>query len=452
VRAERDAARVVLAVADHIRSIDAVCAIGEGVVGVILPEAGIDDAILVAQALHPALAGARAAIGIAVCPDDGVEADALVTGAREAATNAAAGATVVVRDAVSEIDVGKHRVVVADPAMIRIYELARRLARSNLPILVQGETGSGKELAAAAVHAWSPRVAGPFLSINCAAIPETLAESELFGHARGSFSGAHADKIGQLEAASGGTLFLDEIGELPLALQAKLLRVLETGELTRVGEVSPRTTDLRLVAATHRDLDAEVEAGNFRRDLFFRLGSARLTLPPLRDRPRDLGALARRMLAEAVAGAGRARLDISVDAMHTLHQHSWPGNVRELKNAIEYATTAAPDDAHEIELWHLPELIAAFGRARASDRGFAVASTGEQPVVAVGGPSPSPPPSGFRPIADEVRELERARMVAALRATGGVQNKAAELIEMPQRTFATKLKRYAIVAADWGGS
>ncbi len=451
IRTDRDAAGLVLAVADQLRPSDAVAAIGDGLVGVVLPEVGLDDAIGVARTLHDeaARSGARLAVGVALCPDDGVDADALTAAARTVAVGAAPGQTVVVRDAAPDLEVGKHRVVVADPAMLRIYELARRLARSSLPVLVQGETGCGKELAAAAVHAWSPRVDRPFVSINCAAIAETLAESELFGHARGSFSGALADKVGQLEAASGGTLFLDEIGELSLPVQAKLLRVLETGELTRVGEVTPRTTDIRLVAATNRDLDAEVTAGRFRRDLFFRLGSARLTLPPLRDRPRDLGALARRLLADAAVAAGRARLEISVEAMHTLHLHDWPGNVRELKNAIEYAATAAPDDAHEIELWHLPPPIAAAGRARAADRGFAAGSAGA--ATPTPGRLGEPPRPGLRPIADEVRELERARMVAALRATGGVQNRAAELIEMPQRTFATKLKRYAILPEDWGG-
>src|SRR5262249_35243569 len=165
-----------------------------------------------------------------------------------------------------------QKILVADPAMARLYELARRLARSAIPILILGETGSGKELAAATIHASSSRAGGPFVSVNCAAIPETLAESELFRHARGAFSGALAAKPGHLEVASGGTVFLDEIGELSPAIQAKLLRVLESGELMRVGETSPRMIDLRIVAATNRDLPAEIEGGRFRSDLFFRLG------------------------------------------------------------------------------------------------------------------------------------------------------------------------------------
>src|SRR6185295_12531937 len=194
----------------------------------------------------------------------------------------------------------------------RLYELARRLSRSTIPILIGGETGSGKELAAAAIHAFSARDGQPFVSVNCAAIPETLAESELFGHARGAFSGALAAKPGQLEIASGGTLFLDEIGELSPVIQAKLLRVLESGEVMRVGELAPRVADIRIVAATNRDLAAEVEAGRFRRDLFFRLGVAQLELPPLRDRPRDIGLLSAVMLDEACRQLARPPLRLSV--------------------------------------------------------------------------------------------------------------------------------------------
>ena len=188
------------------------------------------------------------------------------------------------------------------------------------------------------------------MSVNCAAIPETLAESELFGHARGAFSGAEAAKPGHLEVASGGTVFLDEIGELSPAIQAKLLRVLESGEVMRIGETRPRTTDLRIVAATNRDLQREVDGGRFRRDLFFRLGVARLELPPLRDRPRDLALLAATLLGEACRGLGRPPLDLSIGAALALFRHDWPGNIRELRHVIEYAASAARDGAAEIEI------------------------------------------------------------------------------------------------------
>ncbi|TMQ10601.1 MAG: AAA family ATPase, partial [Deltaproteobacteria bacterium] len=252
--------------------------------------------------------------------------------------------------------------MIADPAMARLYELARRLARAAIPILILGETGAGKELAAAAIHAFSARADGPFVSVNCAAIPEALAESELFGHARGAFSGAVAARPGHLEVASGGTLFLDEIGELSPAVQAKLLRALENGELTRVGETAPRTVDLRIVAATNRDLEREVTEGRFRSDLFFRLGSARLELPPLRDRPRDIALLARTVLDDACRRLERPPLALSIGAAVALFRHDWPGNVRELRHVIEYAAASAQDGASEIEIWHLPRTLAAVAR------------------------------------------------------------------------------------------
>jgi DNA-binding NtrC family response regulator len=451
--ADPDPARAMAVVAGAVRVMDAVAPAEDGAFVVMLPELGVDEAIAVAAELRRRLAGIAGgiAIGVAAAPADGIDADTLIGAARDALSGTVSGA-IVVAGAVATETIGPREVVVGDPAMRRLYDLARRLARATLPVLIEGETGVGKEMAAAAIHHASPRRDAPFISVNCAAIPETLAESELFGHARGAFSGAVTARVGQIEAASGGTLFLDEIGELTLPVQAKLLRVLETGELTRVGEVAPRAIDLRVVAATNRDLDTEVEAGRFRRDLMFRLGAARLTLPPLRDRPRDLSLLIRELLARACERVGRRKLPLSVAATYALFLHDWPGNVRELKNTIDYAVTAAPDDATELEIWHLPAPLAAVARAQDADRL-------DQDISAVGlvvppgdtAAAPAPPsgPRAFRPIADEVRELERARMVEALRATDGVQNRAAELIEMPLRTFATKLKRYAIEADDW---
>jgi transcriptional regulator with GAF, ATPase, and Fis domain len=336
--------------------------------------------------------------------------------------------------------------------MQRIYELIKRLARSTLPILIQGETGVGKELAAAAVHAYSMRAGGPFVSINCAAIPEHLAESELFGHERGAFTGAVTAKPGQLEVASHGTVFLDEIGELPLAVQAKLLRVLETGELQRVGDLKQRAADIRIVAATNRDLAAEVEAGRFRRDLFFRLCAAQVVLPPLRDRPRDLALLANRMFDAACRRLHRRPLALTVAATQALFLHRWPGNVRELKNAMDYAAAAVPDTTVEVDVHHLPPAVAA--AARAAELSAPEPAPGAPLTAGPAQPSAAPEPTGdasrtFRPIEDEIRELERTRMIEALAATGGVQNRAAELIQMPLRTFVTKLKRYAISPSDW---
>ncbi|MBL9019427.1 MAG: sigma 54-interacting transcriptional regulator [Myxococcales bacterium] len=436
LRSERafDRARIAASLVPRLRLIDAAAFLEDRELAVLLPELEADEADELAAALSGLVPGVAA--GLARSPADGVDADTVLSCARAAATNAAPGVLMHARDAVQRLTLGTREVVLADPAMIGIYDLIRRLARSTLPILVQGETGVGKELAAAAVHASSTRAAGPFVAINCAAIPAELAESELFGHERGAFTGAVAGKAGQLERADGGTIFLDEIGELPLAIQAKLLRVLEAQELQRIGELKPRSVNLRVVAATNRDLAAEVEAGRFRRDLFFRLGAAQLVLPPLRDRPRDLALLAQRMFAEACERLGRRRLAWTVATTQALFLHSWPGNVRELKNAMDYAAAAAPDGAVELDVWHLPATVTG------ASRGAPASAASELPA-------PAAAARNFRPLDDEVRELERTRMIEALAATGGVQNKAAELIEMPLRTFVTKLKRYAIVPSDW---
>ena len=453
-----DRARIATALASRLRLIDAAAFLGDREALVLLPEVDADEAGALVEALGEALGAV--AVGVAASPGDGVDVDALLSSARAAADSAQPGAVAFARDAIHRLTLGDHEVVLADPAMVRIYDLIKRLARSTLPILIQGETGVGKELAAAAVHAFSTRAGGPFVSINCAAIPEHLAESELFGHERGAFTGAIAAKPGQLEIASRGTVFLDEIGELPLAVQAKLLRVLETGELQRVGDLKPRSADIRIVAATNRDLTAEVEAGRFRRDLFFRLGAAQVVLPPLRDRPRDLALLANRMFDAACRRLHRRPLTLTVAATQALFLHRWPGNVRELKNAMDYAAAAVPDTTVEVDVHHLPHTVVAAMRdaepasAEPAARGtppppgpLGQLQTAQEPSQ----PSDSGDPGerAFRPIEDEIRELERTRMIEALAATGGVQNRAAELIQMPLRTFVTKLKRYTISPADW---
>jgi two-component system, NtrC family, response regulator AtoC len=444
-----DPAALLAAVVDHLRVIDTAASVGGHQVAVLLPELDAEEAGQVARELA-ALPFGSVAVGVAMAPFDGIDTDTLLAAARAACDKAGPGEVLRAAAAAETIVAGDHRILVADHGMARLYELARRLARSTIPILIQGETGSGKELAAAAIHAFSARADKPFVSVNCAAIPDTLAESELFGHVRGAFSGALNSKVGYLEAASTGTVFLDEIGELSPAIQAKLLRVLESGELIRLGEPTPREVDLRIVAATNRDLEREVAAGRFRQDLFFRLGAARLELLPLRDRPRDLALLAASLLADTCTRLGRAPLELSIGAALALFRHDWPGNVRELRHVIEYAAAAAPDSARELEIWHLPHALAATAR-HARDAG---PSAAPEPTVL---PAPVAPPAAtadappsFRPIADEVRELERARMIAALRACDGVQNRAAELIEMPLRTFVTKLKRYAITPGEWG--
>ncbi len=421
-----DRPRVTAALAARLRLIDASAFFGEREAAILLPEEELDEASELARHLIEALP--ELAVGIATSPSDGVDVDTLLSCARAAAASAPRQSIAYARDAVERLTLGDHEVVLADPAMMRIYDLIKRLARSTMPILIQGETGVGKELAAAAVHAFSARASGPFISINCAAIPEHLAETELFGHERGAFTGAVAAKQGQLEIARGGTVFLDEIGELPLAVQAKLLRVLETQELQRVGDTRTRQADIRIVAATNRNLATEVEAQRFRQDLFFRLGAAQVVLPPLRDRPRDLALLAQRMFESACVRLNRRPLSLTVAAMQALFAHAWPGNVRELKNAMDYAAAAAPDNAVEIDLWHLPATVTATARAPAKlaeEPAVPAAAIAPQPAPAAAAVPRPPGAPGFRPIEDEFLELERTRMIEALAATGGVQNKAA---------------------------
>lgn len=291
--------------------------------------------------------------GYASCPQDGYNVDALLDGAKAAAERAEVGQVLAASQAVTTLRVGERTVVIADPAMMRLYELIKRLAQSELPVLICGETGAGKEMAAQALHSGSRRAGQRLVSINCAALAESLAESELFGHEKGAFSGATATKVGLLEAGSGGTVFLDEIGELPLSLQAKLLRALETKKIMRVGDVKERPIDVRFVAATNRRLPEELANGRFRQDLYFRLANAVLTLPPLRERQRELPILARAFLGDACQRAGRPALLLAPDTLDVLLRHNWPGNLRELRNVMDYAAAVVTEPV--VEPQHLPE-------------------------------------------------------------------------------------------------
>ena len=226
--------------------------------------------------------------------------------------------------------------------MQRLYALLDVIAPSPLSVLVLGETGVGKEVFAEALHQRSQRRAKPLLKLNCAALPATIHEAELFGYEKGAFTGATAAKPGLFEAADGGTVMLDEIGDLPLVTQAKLLRVLETGEVLRLGSVKTTTVDVRFISATNVDLEARVEAGTFRADLFFRLDGISVVLPPLRDRKADIAPLARMFTARVATRMDRTAPQLSRDAIALLEQHAWPGNVRELRNVIERALAFDP--------------------------------------------------------------------------------------------------------------
>lgn len=382
------------------------------------------DAAAVMESLKEAGVGVRA--GLAVYPRDAADCDALLSAARSAALVAEPARLAGAEQAIRTIDVGGEVMLVADPAMLRVVLLIERLAVSDLALLVLGETGTGKELAARAVHTSSPRRSYPFVALNCAALTESIVESELFGHEKGAFTGAVARKIGIFEAARGGTVFLDEVGELPAATQAKLLRALDTHRITRVGDVVERVIDVRVVAATNRNLEAEVNAHRFRQDLYYRLAGGSLWLPPLRNRPRELLILARRFLEQACARLGRDPMELSPPACRMLAEHMWPGNVRELKNVMEYCAAAFPGGV--LESWQIA--------GRLSD------SSAQVP------PDPGDPSgtadSLLRPLEEEVRELERSRIVEALQRSGGNQKQAAALLSVPLRTFINKLDRYGL--------
>ena len=238
--------------------------------------------------------------------------------------------------------------------MQRVFDLVAKVADTSSNVLILGESGTGKELIARSLHFNSGRSAKPFLAVNCGALPESLLESELFGHTKGAFTGAVADKKGLFRSAEGGTIFLDEIGEMPHQLQVRLLRALQEHEVTPVGSSLPQKFDARIIAATNRDLEKEVEAGNFREDLFYRLNVIEISLPPLRERPEDIPALVRHFIGKAANSQNSVAKPISDEAMNTLRAYSWPGNVREMENSLERASILSRD---EIDLESLPPKI-----------------------------------------------------------------------------------------------
>jgi two-component system, NtrC family, response regulator HydG len=305
--------------------------------------------------------------------------------------------------------------IAGSEAMRRVVALARRVARVDSTVLVTGESGVGKERVASLVHRASSRATAPFVAVNCGAMTETLLESELFGHARGAFTGAASDRAGLFESAVPGTLFLDEVGETSPGMQAKLLRALQEREIRRVGESVARPVDVRVLAATNRDLAAEVAAGRFRRDLFYRLRVVELAIPPLRDRPDDILPIAREVLARLSTRDRRSPLALAPRAAELLERHAWPGNVRELENALERA--AALCDGDRLEPEDLPDELRTRPGARASE-------------------------SGMHAAPRTLAEIERAAILAALARHGGNQSKTAAELGIGTATLYRKLKRW----------
>jgi len=329
---------------------------------------------------------------------------------------------------------GSPELVGESPAIRQVRELVAKVAPAHCTVLILGETGTGKELVARALHRQSLRAEMPFVAVNCGALPETLIESELFGHRKGSFTGADEHRAGLFEVASGGTLFLDEIGELPKAVQAKLLRFLESGEIRRVGENESLHCDVRVLCATHRDLDQMVADGEFREDLWFRINTFEIHVPPLRERVEDIPLLAQHLARRFRPGLRPEDELFTPEALEAMQAHTWPGNVRELANCVEHAMILCP--RLPIDLEHLPERLHAARRreeppARLGGRDPSLSSPSPR---AEAGPSP-------RRASHTLRDLEMQAIYDALDRHGGNKPKAAEELGISLKTLYNKLNQ-----------
>jgi DNA-binding NtrC family response regulator len=322
---------------------------------------------------------------------------------------------------------GFPRIIGEAPGLVEATRHVQKAAPTDATVLILGESGTGKELFARALHQLSSRKAGPFVAINCAAIPETLLENELFGHEKGAYTGASSAKSGRVEMADRGTLFLDEIGDLSPALQAKLLRVLQDKTFERVGGTRTLKVDTRVVAATNRDLRRDVASGRFREDLFFRLAVVTISIPPLRERETDLPALAEHFLEKFRRELARERLRFSEDAIAAIRSHRWPGNVRELENAIERAAILADADAIE------PIHLALGGGRRGSEDGWEALAAGLDGA------------GGLDGISERARDrVERVVIERALAEAGGNKTRAAEILEVNYKRLLARIKELGI--------
>ncbi|HTQ46401.1 MAG TPA: sigma 54-interacting transcriptional regulator [Polyangiaceae bacterium] len=460
VRGDLDEARVQELMARGLRASDVLALYAPQQYEILLDGAASEVAREITERLREDLfvKGVQVRTGIASYPGDGATAGALFAHAND-----------LVRGRDSQMFEEGAPELPPATAMEGVRELIGRIAASTISVLILGETGVGKEVLAEMVHRRSPRASKPFLRLNCAALSDSLLESELFGHERGAFTGAVAQKRGLLETANGGTVFLDEVGEMPLSTQVKLLRVIEERMVTRVGGLAPKSLDVRFVAATNRDLEAEVARGTFRQDLFFRLNGISIVVPPLRERKEEIEKLAQSF----VAAASRDRPHpphLSRETMARLVAYSWPGNIRELRNVIERAVLLAGDG--EIAPRHLPlEKMSAPVTTRVPSRSMVPpparpstpgvlatspnsaagpmlspeAGTDAWPIIA----DPTQPPpasmSGSAPLLkDELAALERQRIVDALERCTWNQTRAAKMLGMSRGVLMARLDQYGI--------
>jgi two-component system response regulator PilR (NtrC family) len=319
-------------------------------------------------------------------------------------------------------------IIGASAEMMKLKQTIRTVASTSSTILIRGESGTGKELVARAVHACSPRAAEPFVSVNCGAFPESLLESELFGYVRGAFTGANQNRRGLFEAANGGAIFLDEISEMTLAMQVKLLRVLQERSIRPVGGTSESPIDVRVIAATNKDLDAMVADGTFREDLYYRLSVIPITVPPLWKRPEDVALLANHFLKKYAPAAGKSILRIAAGSLQSLCTYDWPGNVRQLENTIELAVALCGGEELVVEL---PQERP---KARAAAAGAAAPGMGSAANFSF--------PAGRLDMEGVVADLERSMLLSAMQQASGVQTRAAGLLSLSYRSFRHLMKKY----------
>jgi DNA-binding NtrC family response regulator len=389
---------------------------------ILLPNTTFELATAIVQDLVGRLrtAGLAGKTGIAAFGRDGQTAEAIAARASERLRGIESPAP------------APDKVVVEDARMRRVYQLARSAAAGVINVLILGETGVGKDVMAEAIHRMSPRAKGPFLSINCTNFSETLLESELFGHEKGAFTGATAAKPGLLETAQGGTVFLDEIGDMPMGLQAKILRVIETRQLSRVGSVKSHAIDVRFVAATNKHLEAEIGAGRFRRDLFYRLNGMSLQLPPLRERRAEILPLARMFLAQLAEPCGLpAAPPLSPEAERVLESYPWPGNVREVRNMMERALLLCEGGPILPEHLPLENMAASAISFLPADPGRATAAPA--PAVAI------PVTGDADPDAEEKERFQRV-----LAECGGNQSRAAKQLGIARSTLIARLEAWNV--------
>jgi two-component system response regulator AtoC len=431
---ERHVSRWAPRVRDELRPVDAIAVHGPYSVLVLMPEANAQAAERVSRRLARLSDGVMLQCGIATYPETAKSGGALVSEAHTAARSASSQKPIQHGRGVPFEE--QPEPVVQALAMQRLYALADRIANNNVPVLIIGETGTGKEVIARHVHRASHRGDKRMVVINCAALPPNLIESALFGHEKGSFTGADAQKKGVFEEGDHSTVFLDEVGELSPAAQAALLRVLETKRFSRVGSAREIEVDARIVAATHRDLEAMVEAHTFRADLYYRLNTMTLKVPALRDRREEIGPLAHAFLAQTVERWNTSARDFAPATLELLCNYRWPGNVRELRNVIERAAVICT--TNELEPEDLPERVRSPAGAPPPEL------PGLLPLDERSATLRTLEELGAVPFRDRIRDYEVKLITDALDAAGGNQSRAAEILRMPLRTLVHKIRTYGL--------